>query len=157
MIDIKDPFEVKILLSYDNLYTDTAAARAVRILKEDLEIEGAKVIVAEHLEDTKAIFNSDPSIQAVMLGIECSRCENTYHIIDQIRSSNKRVPIFLMSSKNFASDIPTHVLEQVSDFIWLLEDTLDFISGRIQSAIKRYRRDILPPMFKALAKFAKEY
>ncbi len=155
MIDIKDPFEVKILLSYDNLYTDTAAARAVRILKEDLEIEGAKVIVAEHLEDTKAIFNSDPSIQAVMLGIECSRCENTYHIIDQIRSSNKRVPIFLMSSKNFASDIPTHVLEQVSDFIWLLEDTLDFISGRIQSAIKRYRRDILPPMFKALAKFAK--
>ena len=155
MIDVKNPFEVKILLSYDNLYTDTAAARAVRILKKDLEIEGSNVIVAEHLEDTKAIFGSDPSIQAVMLGIECTRCQNTYRVIDEIRAANKRVPIFLMSSKNFASDIPTEVLEQVSDFIWLLEDTLDFISGRVQAAIRRYRKDILPPMFKALAKFAK--
>ncbi len=155
MIDVKNPFEVKILLSYDNLHADTAPARAVRILKEDLEIEGAKVIVAEHLEDTKAIFNSDPSIQAVMLGFECSKCQNTYDVVEDIRKINKRVPIFLMSSKNFASDIPTHILEQVSDFIWLLEDTLDFISGRVQSAVKRYRKSILPPMFKALAKFAK--
>ncbi|MBO7097807.1 MAG: arginine decarboxylase [Alphaproteobacteria bacterium] len=155
MIDIKNPFEVKILLSYDDFDDDTAAARAVRILKKDLEIEKAHVIVAEHLEDTKAIFNSDPSIQAVMLGVECTHCHNTYQVVEDIRKLNKRVPIFLMSSKNFASDIPTHILEQVSDFIWLLEDTLDFISGRVQAAVKRYRRDILPPMFKALAKFAK--
>jgi len=155
MIDVKNPFEVKILLSYDHFDDDTAAARAVRILKKDLEIEGSKVIVAEHLEDAKAIFNSDPSIQAVMLGVECTHCQNTYKVVEDIRSLNKRVPIFLMSSKNFASDIPTHILEQVSDFIWILEDTLDFISGRVQAAVRRYRKDILPPMFKALAKFAK--
>ncbi len=155
MIDVKNPFEVKILLSYDPIEEDTAAARAVRILKKDLEIEGSKVIVAEHLADAKAIFHSDPSIQAVMLGVECTHCQNTYQAVEDIRKLNKRVPIFLMSSKNFASDIPTHILEQVSDFIWILEDTLDFISGRIQSAIRRYRKSILPPMFKALAKFAK--
>lgn len=155
MIDVKNPFEVKILLSYDHLDEDTAAARAVRILKEDLQIEGAKVIVAEHLEDAKAIFNSDPSIQAVMLGVECKYCHDTYKVVEDIRKINKRVPVFLMSSKNFASDIPTHILEKVSDFIYILEDTLDFISGRVQAAITRYRKDILPPMFKALAKFAK--
>ena len=155
MIDIKNPFEVKILLSYEHLDEDTAAARAVRILKEDLQIEGAKVIVADHLEDAKEIFNSDPSIQAVMLGVECKYCHDTYNIVEDIRKINKRVPLFLMSSKNFASDIPTHILEKVSDFIYLLEDTLDFISGRVQAAIRRYRKDILPPMFKALAKFAK--
>ena len=155
MIDIKNPFEVRILLCYEHLEEDTAAARAVRILKQDLEIEGAKVIVAEHLEDAKAIFNSDPSIQAVMLGVECKHCHDTYGVVEDIRKINKRVPLFLMSSKNFASDIPTHILEKVSDFIYILEDTLDFISGRVQAAIRRYRKDILPPMFKALAKFAK--
>ncbi|MBP5615598.1 MAG: arginine decarboxylase [Alphaproteobacteria bacterium] len=155
MIDVKNPFEVKILLSYDFIDEDTAAARAVRILKQDLETEGSKVIVAEHLDDAKAIFNSDPSIQAVMLGVECTHCQNTYQVVEDIRKLNKRVPIFLMSSKNFASDIPTHILEQVSDFIWILEDTLEFISGRVQAAVRRYRKDILPPMFKALAKFAK--
>lgn len=155
MIDVKNPFEIKILLSYDHIDEDTATARAVRILKKDLEIEGSKVIVAEHLDDAKAIFNSDPSIQTVMLGVECTHCQNTYQVVEDIRKLNKRVPIFLMSSKNFASDIPTHILEQVSDFIWILEDTLDFISGRVQAAIRRYRKSILPPMFKALAKFAK--
>lgn len=155
MIDIKNPFEVKILLSYDHLDEDTAAARAVRILKEDLQIEGANVIVADHLEDAKEIFNSDPSIQAVMLGVECKYCHDTYGVVEDIRKINKRVPLFLMSSKNFASDIPTHILEKVSDFIYILEDTLDFISGRVQAAVQRYRKDILPPMFKALAKFAK--
>ena len=155
MIDVKNPFEVKILLSYDPIEENTAAARAVRILKKDLEVEGSKVIVAEHLSDAKAIFHSDPSIQAVMLGVECTHCQNTYQVVEDIRKLNKRVPIFLMSSKNFASDIPTHILKQVSDFIWILEDTLDFISGRVQAAVRRYRKSILPPMFKALAKFAK--
>ena len=60
-----------------------------------------------------------------------------------------------MSSKNMASEIPSYILDKVSDFIWLLEDTLEFISGRIQASIERYRKFILPPMFKALAKFAK--
>lgn len=155
MIDTKDPFQVKILLSYDDISENTAASRAVRILKEDLEKEDAEVIVSEHLQDTIEIFKSDPSIEAVMLGFECTRCQNTYQVIKDIRKLNKRVPIFLMSSKNFASDMPTDILEQVSDFIWLLEDTLDFISGRVQSAIKRYNKNLLPPMFKALAKFAK--
>ncbi len=155
MIDIKDPFKVKILLSYDNIYDNTAASRAVRILKEDLKKEDAEVIVSEHLQDTIEIFESDPSIGAVMLGFECVNCQNTYQVIQDIRKLNKRIPIFLMSSKNFASDIPTDILEQVSDFIWLLEDTLRFISGRVQSAIKRYNKNLLPPMFKALAKFAK--
>ena len=54
-----------------------------------------------------------------------------------------------------ASQIPADILDKVSDFIWLLEDTLEFISGRIQASIERYRKFILPPMFKALAKFAK--
>ena len=98
MIDVKNPFEVKILLSYDHLDEDTAAARAVRILKNDLEIEGAKVIVADHLEDAKAIFNSDPSIQAVMLGVECKYCHDTYKVVEDIRKINKRVPVFLMST-----------------------------------------------------------
>lgn len=155
MIDVKNPFEIRILLAYENLGDNTAATRAVRKLQKDLEIEGAKIIVAEHLDDARAIFTSDPSIQCVLAGVECDRCAPTYGTLEYIREHNKEVPIFIMSSRNIASQIPTSVLDKVSDFIWLLEDTSDFISGRIQAAIKRYRQFILPPMFKALAKFAK--
>ena len=155
MIDVKNPFQVKILLAYENLENGTAASRAVQNLQSDLEKEGSKVIVAENLEDAKAIVVSDPSIQCVLMGVECSRCAHTFETLKYIREHNKELPVFIMSSRNMASQIPTDVLDKVSDFIWILEDTTDFISGRIQAAVRRYRQFILPPMFKALVKFAK--
>lgn len=155
MIDVKNPFQVKILLVYENLSDNTAAARAVRRLQADLEKEGSQVINAENLDDAKAIFISDAGIQCVLMGVECSRCATTYEALEFVREQNKEIPIFVMSSRNMASQIPTDVLDKVSDFIWLLEDTIEFISGRIQAAVRRYRQFILPPMFKALAKFAK--
>lgn len=155
MIDIKNPFQVKILLTYENLADNTAAARAVRKLQADLEKEDSQVIVAENLDDAKAIFSSDAGVQCVLMGVECNRCANTYEALSFIRKQNKEIPIFVMSSRNMASQIPTDVLDKVSDFIWLLEDTIEFISGRVQAAVRRYRQFILPPMFKALAKFAK--
>lgn len=155
MIDVKNPFEIKILLAYEGLENNNAAARAVRNLQKDLEDENSKVIIAEHLEDAQAIFTSDPSIQCVLIGVECDRCAATYETLKYIREHNKEIPVFIMSSRNIASQIPTDVLDKVSDFIWILEDTMDFISGRIQAAIRRYRQFILPPMFGALAKFAK--
>ena len=44
MIDVKNPFEVKILIVYDNLQAQTASSRAVRTLKEDLEKEIDKIV-----------------------------------------------------------------------------------------------------------------
>ena len=46
------------------------------------------------------------------------------------------------------------VLAEVNDYVWLFEDTPDFIGGRVVAAIDRYRATLLPPMFKALATFA---
>ncbi len=155
MTETNNPFEVKILLTYEGLETNTAAARAVRRLQKELEDDSARVIVSENLEDARAIFSSDPGIQCVLAGVECDRCHDTYETLAYIRSHNREVPIFIMSSRNIASQLPTNVLDKVSDFIWLLEDTSDFISGRIQASISRYREFLLPPMFGALAKFAK--
>ena len=65
------------------------------------------------------------------------------------------MPILLLESRTAASKVSTEILENVSDFIWILEDTSDFIAGRVLAAVERYRQFILPPMFKALAKFSK--
>lgn len=45
-------------------------------------------------------------------------------------------------------------MKETSDFIWLYEDTANFIAGRIEAAIDTYLKNLLPPMFKALAKFS---
>ena len=109
MIDVKNPFEVKILLVYENLQAQNAASRAVRKLKEDLEIEGSNIIIADNLEDARAIFYSDPSIQCVLIGVECNKCANTFSTLEYIREHNSQVPIYIMSSKNMASQIPADI------------------------------------------------
>lgn len=157
MEDYNNRLGMKVLVYFEGLNQANAVSRAVKNLVQDLEAKEVKVIVAETKDDAIAIIASDPSLQAVMLKIDehdkvC--CQRAEEVLDLLRTRNQNVPVFLMSSRRVASEIPVGILEKVNDFIWIMEDTADFISGRIIAAIKRYREFVLPPMFKALAKFA---
>ena len=50
--------------------------------------------------------------------------------------------------------IPLSTLKLANEFIWLTEDTPTFIAGRVEAAIRRYRENLLPPMFAAMLKQA---
>ncbi len=153
-----DPLEIKILMFYEGLAENNATSRAVRELKKDLEAKEAKVIVSESPTDARAVIASDPEIQCVLLNYDENdeQCPSKLcRILQDIRARNANLPVFLLSDRYKASAIPSDILDKVSDFIWILEDTSDFIAGRILAATERYREFVLPPMFKALADFAK--
>ena len=46
------------------------------------------------------------------------------------------------------------VAEMVDEFVWLLEDTADFIAGRVMAAIRRYHSQLLPPYARVLAEYS---
>jgi arginine decarboxylase len=46
------------------------------------------------------------------------------------------------------------IAEMVDEFVLLLEDTADFVAGRIMAAIERYRAQLLPPYARALAVYS---
>lgn len=158
MKDKENPLGIKVLLIYEGLNENTAAARAVRTLKADLEAKDVKVEVSESMSDAKAVLVTDPTVQCVLLKLDDKNDKdyvNTIRLLDVLRSRNKDVPVFLLAGRTTASKVPSEILENVNDFIWILEDTPDFIGGRILAAVERYRQFILPPMFKALANFSK--
>lgn len=152
------PMGIKILLVYNGINDNTAAARAVRGLKCGLEAQDVSVIVSESEEDAKAVLVSDPTVQCILLKLNNQDDKDYLKIVDLLhvlREHNRDVPVFLLAGRTAASKVSTEILENVSDFIWILEDTSDFIAGRVLAAVERYRQFILPPMFKALAKFSK--
>ena len=61
------PLGIKILLVYNGINDNTAAARAVRGLKCGLEAQDVSVIVSESEEDAKAVLVSDPTVQCILL------------------------------------------------------------------------------------------
>lgn len=132
---------------------------ALRALKSNLEGKDAKVIVSETPLDARAVIASDPELQGVLLHYneDDEQCPSKLcNILLDLRSRNHEVPVFLLSNRYKASAVPSDILDKVSDFIWILEDTSDFIAGRILAAAERYREFVpAPPMFKALAEFSK--
>lgn len=154
----KDAYGFKILMIYDGLDENNANARKIQAFKKYLEQNDARVEVAECYCDAQAIIASDPGIECIMLNLDDDpdhKYCNTENMLRQIRARNQDVPVFLMACRTVASEVPADILNKVNDFIWILEDTADFIAGRITAAIARYRSFILPPMFKALVNFSK--
>ena len=66
------------------------------------------------------------------------------------------MPVFLLADREVVSrGITIEVAEMVDEFVWLLEDTAEFVAGRVFAAIERYRAALLPPYARALAEYSR--
>ena len=64
--------------------------------------------------------------------------------------------MFLLADRELTRGSMTiEVAEMVDEFVWLLEDTADFVAGRVLAAIHRYQAQLLPPYARVLANYAR--
>ncbi|MDD1655700.1 MAG: arginine decarboxylase, partial [Methanomicrobiales archaeon] len=151
----------KVLIVNNDLNAENAKGTACRKLIGELEKKETDVIGSLSIHDAESIVISDPGIDCFLLdwdiGEEESAHTEAVQLIEMLRSRNHLLPVFLMAERTAASAIPTGIMEKVSDFVWLLEDTPAFIAGRIVAAMGRYRRQIVPPFTAALAAFSQVY
>lgn len=70
MQDLNSPFAIKLLMVYEGINNNTAAARAIKTLKKDLEDSDVRVEVAESFADAGSIIVSDPTLQCILLKID---------------------------------------------------------------------------------------
>lgn len=152
---------LKALLVDDELLMQTAAGRATRALVEELEQLDVEVLTAIAVDDAMSIVVSDPSIQCFVIDWALdngSTNQNTsQQLIELVRSRNAKVPIFLSTAHEQAANLSADVMRHVDELVWILEDTPDFIAGRIVASMLRYRELMSPPFNKALMKFARVY
>lgn len=151
---------LKILIVHGGIESNTAAGRSIRAIKNELVAKNATVFIAYNLEDAQVMITSDPAIQCVLLNWDDTidtEDRSAVKVLETLRSRNVDIPVFLMADRTIASEIPVNILEQINDFIWVLDDVPEFIVGRIFTAINRYNEIIQPPMFKALTDFSDLY
>ncbi|MCB4771445.1 lysine decarboxylase [Ancylobacter sp. Lp-2] len=148
---------MKALVIDDEIREDSAAGRAVRSLIDELQRRHIEIITAITADDAISVIRSDPALQCVLLDWDLGTDGHgpSVAVVEALRHRNGTVPTFLLADRSVASTVPAAVMAKVDDFVWLLEDTVDFVGGRIQAAIERYRDHVLPPMLKALAQFSR--
>ena len=170
-------FNRRVLVVHNGIKGDGAAERATQALMVDLEDREVEVVDATSPIEATAQIATHALLQAVLVDWELAGPDHAAarqvpdhaaarqvpdhaaarQVIAAVRAHSATLPVFLLASRGALAAVPSDVLEAVNDYVWLYEDTPDFIGGRVVAAIDRYRATLLPPMFKALAQFAGTY
>ena len=114
---------------------------------------------ANSLFDAETAVASDAGFSCVVLswGLCGKDLPHGLRVIDLIRRRTSGLPILLAMTREDRSRVPLAYVENMDGFIWLPEDSPDFIAGRIEAAARRYLDSILPPFFGALVNFAETH
>jgi arginine decarboxylase len=134
----------------------TAVTRSAEAIREVLHANDLHTVVASSLEDGETAIRSDPAYSCIILawGLCKKAPEEALRIINLARRRTVGMPILLAMSRASRSHVPLQFAENIDGFIWLPEDSPEFIAARIQAVNKRYLDSILPPFFGAMVNFA---
>ncbi|HEX4829788.1 MAG TPA: Orn/Lys/Arg decarboxylase N-terminal domain-containing protein [Trebonia sp.] len=151
--------------------THTAVGRAVSGLVTELTRRGVEVTESASYEDGAAVVASDAGLCAVLVdwglggghggGDPGKEGEQASRLLALVRSRNATLPIFLLARGSSGSDsagqeITIEAMEHADELVWMLQDTADFIAGRVLAAMDRYVSGLLPPFFRALLEYNRE-
>jgi lysine decarboxylase/arginine decarboxylase len=148
----------------DAIHTDTPHGRAIKRIVQGLEEFGIRVADVASPADARAAYSGLPEVDCILInwnlgGDTAKKHKETMQLIHEIRSRNEDIPIFLMAEPT--SETPTSLtidmIREVNEYIYVMEDTPEFIAGRITAAAKRYEERLLPPFFGELVKFSEDF
>ena len=144
-------------------HTDTPEGRAIKRIIADIKEYGIGVTTLASLEEAHSALSNLPAVDCILinwnLGSEDENDSSAALVIKEIRKRNEDVPIFLMGEPTVESpkSLTIDMIKEINEFVWVMEDTSEFLAGRITAAAKRYREKLLPPFFGELVKFSQDF
>jgi arginine decarboxylase len=157
--------EQRTIAVIDDIHrTDTPQGHAIQRIIEGLKSFGIRIGEVASPADARAAFAALPELDCILInwnlgGDTEKKHTETAELIHEIRRLNETVPIFLMAEppKESAKSPPIDLVREINEYVWVMEDTPEFIAGRITAAAKRYRDRLLPPFFGELVKFSRDF
>lgn len=147
--------KLSVLIVSSDVGADSSKGRMLDAIKVELESSDVSVKASTNSESVKK------GIRAISSGVDAMmvdwNLQDASQIIKNMRSMDPDIGIFLMTDPESLSSIPYDILSEVNEYLWILGDTPSFIAGRIEASMRRYRKEILPPMFKSLVEFSEDY
>ncbi|MEV6906917.1 Orn/Lys/Arg decarboxylase N-terminal domain-containing protein [Amycolatopsis sp. NPDC051071] len=125
---------------------------------------GHAIARAQTAGDALALIESRAELAAVLVGWDLEPDDDAAPraepgrrpaevVLRALMARFGKLPVFLVTTADSVDDLPLWVSEVVCGYVWLLEDTPDFVAGRIGVAAEQYLNDVLPPFFRELRRF----
>jgi ornithine decarboxylase len=135
---------------------DLEGARLSQILTE-IEGMGYAVTRARRDDDAELVVRTDAAIGCIVVdwgkrGLQGRAAA----LIAHVRKRGLDVPIILLVRRQRLEDIPVEVLDDVDGFVFLAEETPDFIARNLVSKLRQYAETLKTPFFGALVDYAEQ-
>lgn len=159
---MSDRSDLDVLLIAGTKAQESATIEMIQRIVDAISEMGHAVQWASSLAGGKAFLEDEAGYGCILLdwdlpGGETVEARAAIDVVRAVRRRNRDIPIFLMAGRTQLQEIPLEVVEQVGEYVWLFEDTPQFVAGRVDYAIRRYNDAIVPPFFAELMKFTREH
>lgn len=162
MIDLSRHKKRNVLIVDSNIRDiNTANGRAVNELIIALDDINFNVIAAATFEDGSATVASDSSLCCIFVdwtsgGNDDESHSQAFALLQEIRQRNKSIPVLLMAEHSCINSLNLETMKLVNEFVWMHEDTAEFIAARANALISKYYQQLLPPFTKALFQYTQD-
>jgi ornithine decarboxylase len=138
---------------------DAEALEGHRLNEITIAIEklGFQVIRARRIEDAEMAVQTDAAIGCMVVDWGKKGLEGkTADLINLMRRRGLEMPIVMLVRRKRLEDIPVEVLDYIDDYIFLAEETPEFIAKNLVSRLKQYAETLKTPFFGALVDYAEQ-
>ena len=116
---------------------------------------GFEVVRARRIDDAAIAVQTDAAIGCMVVDWGKRGLEGkTAALINLMRKRGLEMPIVIMVRRKRLEDIPVEVLDYIDGYIFLAEETPDFIARNLVSRLKQYAETLKTPFFGALVDYA---
>ncbi|HEY0147166.1 MAG TPA: Orn/Lys/Arg decarboxylase N-terminal domain-containing protein, partial [Methylovirgula sp.] len=122
-----------------------------------VEDDGFEVVKARRVEDAELAVQTDAAIGCMVVDWGKRGLEGkTAALINLMRRRGLEMPIVILVRRKRLEDIPVEVLDFIDGYIFLSEETPEFIARNLISRLKQYAGTLKTPFFGALVDYAEE-
>lgn len=133
-----------------------SSARLQRVMDEIKRL-GYGTTLTSTIADAQSVIRSDATIGCIVVewSLSGSRSEVDAFVLF-VRERGLDVPVFVLVERHRLEEIPVDVLGQVTGYVFIEEDTPEFVARNLASHLRGYAESLKTPFFGAMVDYADE-
>jgi ornithine decarboxylase len=136
---------------------DELEGERLRQIIAAVEKSGFEVTRARRVEDAELAIKTDAAIGCMIVDWgKKGMTSKTASLISYVRRRGLEMPIVLLVRRKRFEDLPIDVLDNVDGYVFLAEETPEFIAKNLVSRLKQYAETMKTPFFGELVDYAEE-
>jgi len=136
---------------------DLEGVRVQQIIAEVGKL-GFEVVRARRMDDAEIAVQTDAAIGCVLVdwGEEGAPGHDVAQLVDLMRRRGLEMPIVILVRGERFEDIPVEVMDYIDGYVFLAEETPEFIAKNLVSRVKQFAETLKTPFFGTLVDYAEE-